>query len=439
MEFLLFLFAGIIVGMFAGVLPGLGITSTLILSYPFINHLDPISILCFYVALACSVQYFGSVVGIYLGVPGETMALVSSKVGFNLMAKGQGNSALGSTAIASLFAAFFATALLYFLIPNSMWLMPLLSAKVQSIVLVTILIMLIYYGSNNRFLNILLISFGVFLSTIGYNSAGISLTFNTDMFNPGLNSALVLLMIFVIPNLLRFWNSKIEAKSTSIDLNFRKSIGWSLKRWTSIIRGTAVGCLTGLIPGIGPIISSNIAAQVEQRFKKSPSAELLSAEAANNSAIIICFIPFFALGLTLMAHEAIVWDILSNQGTAINAKWLQGLYSGWSRLDIVVSMLLLANIIAFIIAWPASRLLISIYKLISYQKIVYIVLLLSSSLIFYQSYLSFRLDLDILSFILLLPLTVLLTKYKTDTLPLMFSYLLGDSCIRTLILLKNIL
>ncbi len=396
-------------------------------------------ILVFYVSLACSVQYFGSVVGIYLGVPGETMALVSSKVGFNLMVKGQGNTCLGSTAIASLISASAAAAMLYLLIPHGIWLVPFLSAKVQALILSSIVIILIVYGSNRISTNIVLISFGILLSTIGYNSAGLSITFGLDLLSPGLNSGLILLMIFVVPNLLRFWHIPISIGSQKFNLGLGKSLGWTCKRWKSVLRGTVIGTFTGLIPGIGPIISSNIAAQVEQRFSKKPSAELLSAEAANNSAIIICFIPFFALGLTIMAHEAIVNDLLINQNALINSTWLSGKYSDWKKFDIIVFMLLAANVISFLIAWPASRSLVMIYRLLSYQKIVYIVLLITGSLILYQSYSDLRLDTDLLTFLIFMPISVVLIKTKTDTLPLLFSYLLGDSFIKTLLLVKNIL
>lgn len=428
-----------IAGMISGVLPGLGITSTLILSYPFIKDLDPMSMLAFYVALACSVQYFGSVVGIYLGVPGETMALISSKVGFNLMIKGQGNACLGSTAIASLIAASFAIVLLYLLVPYGMVLMPLLSAKMQALILVMILAVLIFYGSNRRIVNISLVSLGILLSMIGYNPAGISLTFNSDLLTAGLNPSLVLLMIFVVPNLLRFWNHQISVKSTAIDLRMKASLGWISKRWSSVIRGTLIGSFSGLIPGIGPIISSNIAAQIEQRFSKKPSAELLSAEAANNSAIIICFIPFFALGLTLMAHEAVINDLLVNQNASINFKWLSGTVGSWARFDVTVALIAIANIVAFIIAWPASRSLIMIYRMISYRKLVCFVITVTSGLILYQSYDDLRLETDLMSLLVFLPITMLLIRKKTDTLPLMFSYLLGDSIIKTLLLVKNIM
>jgi len=435
MELLLFgILLGTVAGMIAGVLPGLGITSTLILSYPFIKSFDPVTILCFYMALACSVQYFGSVVGIYLGVPGETTALVSSKVGFNLMIKGQGNACLGSTAIASLFAAIIAAITLYFLLPNSLWLLPLLSAKVQAVVLSGILVTLVFYGSNNLITNISMIVLGVFLSTVGYNPAGISVTFGTDILIPGLNSALVLLMIFVIPNLLKYWNTEITTSSTKIDFSPIKSMFWVVKRWASIVRGTVIGLFAGLIPGIGPIISSNLAAQIEQRFNKKPSAELLSSEAANNAAIITCFIPFFALGLTLMAHEAVVNDLLINQNTLINAKWLSG-----ERLNIIILSLIAVNILAFLIAWPASRSLVLIYKLTSYRNLVYIVLLIVGSLLFYQSTEDLRIDLDLLTVAALVPITIIATIKRLDTLPLMFAFLIGDSCIKTLILVKNIL
>lgn len=439
MDLMISLSLGLLAGMLAGSLPGLGITSTLILAYPILKSLDPLSILCFYIALACSVQYFGSVVGIYLGVPGETTALVSSRLGFNLMIKGQGNASLGSTAIASLIASVVAVAMLHYSVTRAEWLLPMLSVKVQTLILFSIVAILIFYRSNTVAINVCFISLGMMLSTVGYNPAGISLTFNTDMLVPGLNPAVVLMMIFVIPNLLRFWDQDIHPASRQIDLDPRKSLGWIAKRRNSILRGSVIGSFFGLIPGIGPVISSNVAAQIEQRFTKSPSAGLLSAEAANNASIITCFIPFFALGLTLMAHEAVINDLLVNRNTLISTSWFSdAFYGSWSRLDLIAVALLIANAIAFLISWPASRSLILIYKIISYKKLVMIIIGLVSCIILYQSHKDLRLDLDMMTVIVALPLTYLLIKKRLDTLPLMFSYLLGDSLIKSFLFLKNI-
>lgn len=435
-ELLLAMFAGIVVGMFTGTLPGLGLTSTLFLLYVAINSLDPVLLLIFYGSLICSVQYFGSVVGIYLGIPGEVNSLIASKGGFKLMHKGQGGPALGATAIASFISASVGIGLFYILVYQSKMLLPLLSVKVIFTIFVLILTLLVAYKYNNILVNFLLVSAGLLLSMIGYNPAGISITFNLDALNAGLSTSIVMLMIYIIPNLFRYWNSSVNEINNVIPLDFRRSIGWVVKSWPALTRGTIIGCVSGLIPGVGPVVCSNIAGSLEQKINKTKVAkELVSAESANNAAILISLIPFFGLGLAILPHEAVVFEILVNKGITFNLNWLLE----HNRLELITAFIALANLVAFLIAWPASKSLIALYKKINYKVLA--VLLISFVLIttLYQSYDSLRIDTDILTLFLLAPITYFLTTRRIETLPLIFSYLIGDQVVKSAIFLYNIL
>lgn len=430
------LLLGILAGIITGILPGLGLTSTLILTYAFLKELDPFNLLIFYGSLICSVQYFGSVVGIYLGIPGEINSLIASKTGFKFMHKGQGAAALGSTAIASLFAASAGIACFYLLAESSEILLPLLSVKVQSAILVSILILMLLYSDNRFHTNALLIIIGISISTIGYNSGGISTTFGLEVLNPGLNSALVLTALYVVPNLLRYRDQARNQDTVDLSLDFKRNIGWIIKKSPAMIRGTLIGCFSGLIPGVGPVICSNLSARFERNYKKHGySNELIAAESSNNSAILISIIPFVSLGLVILPHEAVIYDVLINNGTILNIKWMQE----GSRLETLAGLLILANIACFLIAWPASKILVAIYQKINYKVLIVLVLSLVFSMIFYQSYLNYRIDLDSVSLLLMLPLSYLFISKKIDSLPLIFSFMIGDQTVKSLIFLKNIL
>lgn len=430
------MFLGIFVGIVTGTLPGLGLTSTLFLLYIFISWLDPVVLLVFYVSLICSVQYFGSVVGIYLGIPGEINSLISSKSGFKLMHRGHGGAALGSTAIASLLAAFFGITIFYFFVNKSIALLPLLSVKITFGIFFVILLSLVMYKYNSYLYNFYMVAAGILMSMIGYNSAGISITFNLDILNPGLSTAIVLLMIYIIPNLLKYWNSSIATIHNYLPMNLNNSIGWIFKRPAAVIRGTFIGACSGLIPGVGPIICSNLAGSFEQKLNKHKTAnELIAAESANNAAIMVSLIPFFGLGLAILPHEAVINDILINQGITFNLKWLEQN----NKLEIIVLFTVIANILAFLIAWPASKILITIYKKINYKNLVVTVISLVIAITLYQSYETYRFDLDFLTMLILLPLTYFLTKNKIETLPFVFSFLIGDHATKSALLLYNIL
>lgn len=436
MELLLAILGGILVGIVTGIFPGLGLTSALILAYPIIKNFDPVFLLVFYGTLICSVQYFGSVVGIYLGVPGEINSLIASKIGFKMMHKRVGGIALGSTAIASLFAATVGIICFYFLVNQSQILLPLLSVKVQAVVIFSILAVMLFYSANSKLQNFSLIGLGLFLSTIGYNNTGVSVTFGTDILQPGLNSIVILMMLYVIPNMLLYWDSTKLGVAGKIGLNIKKSIGACVKNIGPIFRGTILGSFSGLIPGVGPVICSNMAASLESRIKKyNYSGQLVAAESSNNSAILISLIPFIGLGLVILPHEAIIYDILINNGNIVNVNWI----NANNRIDMLFYSLILANVLCFLIAWPASNTLVWIYKKIDYKHLVMLTIAVVSIMTFYQSHDSYRLDLDIMSTVAFVPLAYYYVKKKIDSLPLIFSYMLGDQTFKVLLFLKQII
>ena len=68
---LLIVVLGTMAGIMAGLMSGIGAFATVLICYPFLLQLDPYHIILFYVCLITATQYVGSVVAIYLGIPGE--------------------------------------------------------------------------------------------------------------------------------------------------------------------------------------------------------------------------------------------------------------------------------------------------------------------------------------------------------------------------------
>ena len=78
---------GTTAGVMAGLLSGIGAFATVLICYPFLLQLDPYHIILFYVCLITATQYVGSVVAIYLGIPGEATSLPSVLEGGRLYKK----------------------------------------------------------------------------------------------------------------------------------------------------------------------------------------------------------------------------------------------------------------------------------------------------------------------------------------------------------------
>ena len=96
---------GVLFGLIAGMLPGVGNVVTLMLVYPFVTDFTLFQIILFYVCLAGAAQYTGSVVATTLAVPGETSSLPAVTEGHRMFLDGRGNYAISNSAIGSFVGA----------------------------------------------------------------------------------------------------------------------------------------------------------------------------------------------------------------------------------------------------------------------------------------------------------------------------------------------
>ena len=114
METLLFLL-GVIGGVFAGLVPGIGVFTTLILLYPLLLELTLVQLLILYIPLASISQFIGSVPALYFKIPGESTSFIATEYGHRLFIKGH-NDLIPLTAMGS-FVATVLSALVIFLLP----------------------------------------------------------------------------------------------------------------------------------------------------------------------------------------------------------------------------------------------------------------------------------------------------------------------------------
>jgi putative tricarboxylic transport membrane protein len=91
--------------------------------------------------------------------------------------------------------------------------------------------------------------------------------------------------------------------------------------WASMVRGSILGSLIGVLPGGGAVISSFVAYALEKRVSKHPERfgkgaieGVLAPETANNSAATSSFIPLLTLGIPGNLSIAMIFVALMIHG-----------------------------------------------------------------------------------------------------------------------------
>jgi putative tricarboxylic transport membrane protein len=305
---LVYAFVGAVLGTAIGVLPGLGPATTIALLLPVTYTLDPTSAVILLAGVYYGAMYGGSTTSILLNIPGEASSVVTCLDGYRMARKGRAGPALGISAIGSFIAGTIGIFLMAMVAPIlASFALQFGPAEYSSLVFCGLL-MAVYLSEESILKGLLMMMIGLLLGMVGIDPVHGEerFTFGLLRLTDGINFILVAMGLFAVSELL----VNLEAPAGAADI-FKTSLKGILptredwrKCWASVLRGTTIGFLIGVLPGGGAIISSFMAYAVEKKFSKHPEEfgqgaieGVASPEAANNAASTSSFIPLLTLGI----------------------------------------------------------------------------------------------------------------------------------------------
>jgi putative tricarboxylic transport membrane protein len=304
---LFYCFIGVLMGTLVGVLPGVGTLVTMAVLLPLTFGLPTDGALIMLAGIYYGAQYGGSTTAILVNLPGESASAVTCIDGYKMARLGRAGPALAIAAIASFFAGCVGTLLIAALAKPIAALALLFRAPEYFSLIVLVICCAATLVAGSVFKGLAMVLLGVLLGTVGTDvSSGISrFTLDLPSLFDGINLAVVAMGLFafgeIISNLeaptdRSVLTSKIGRLMPSRD-DFRTA-------FKPILRGTGIGSILGILPGIGPTISAYTAYMAEkmvsktpERFGKGAIEGVASPEAANNAAAQTSFIPTLSLGV----------------------------------------------------------------------------------------------------------------------------------------------
>jgi putative tricarboxylic transport membrane protein len=276
--------------------------------------------------------------------------------------------------------------------------------------------------------NVLLVIFGLFLGSIGYNTAFSTpfLTFDNIYLYSGLPFIVVSIMLFAVPQLLQ--NTKIKDSSDFFNIPSKFKIH-RLNILTSTVY-SFIGFITGLVPGLTTVFSSYTAYFVSTVITDNPIKRIVASETANNSGAFSQLLPMLLFSIPILSSEAYLLNLLDMKG--FNPNYLEV-----SNLITAICVSLIAiNLIGLLLAWPMAKYIRYLYA-IKMSTIMYFLLFLLLLLVVYLGYAHNSLNFYLLSCIGLLPITYLLRNI--DTTPLVFAFLIQDPLLDNILRLPALL
>lgn len=321
-DVVLFVFAGVLLGYFVGVLPGLNRPAALAIAVPLSYYMTPLSAVAFLIGIAKASGAGGATTAILINTPGEPNAAATALDGYPLAKAGKAEKALKVALYASVAGDILATAVLI-AVAEPLARLALRVGPVELTALTFLALTFIAALSGRSLARGLIAAFfGILVAMIGTDAETASprLTFGFIELADGVPIMAVTVGMLALTEMLiqgeeyltQPQDTPLEPPTvTSTDRQLTLAEIKSITPTTLISSG--VGIVAGIIPGLGPTVASFLAyalakrwAKPHERFGEGEIKGVAAAETADNAVVPASLIPLFALGLPGSVSAAII-------------------------------------------------------------------------------------------------------------------------------------
>lgn len=286
---------GLSIGMVLGSLPGVSgvLAITLLLGPSY--YMEPLDAIIFFSSIYSGSIYGGGLTAVLLNIPGTPSAIVTAFDGYALTKKGEPGKALG-IGIMSSAVGMFVSYILCLLIFLPLGKIVLKFGPAEMLMVVTFALISVGLLKGEVRITITTGLFGILLGTIGSSAYGHSRgTFGQDTLLEGIPIVPALLGMLAISELLVLVERPfIVSDQTRVKLDIKsiyKGMLLVFRYPRTLVRGTLIGTVVGLMPAAGSTIASIISYGFAKKGSKDPDSfgqgnpeGIIAAETANNAS-----------------------------------------------------------------------------------------------------------------------------------------------------------
>jgi putative tricarboxylic transport membrane protein len=323
---LIFLTLGVLVGLFVGVVPGLGGAATLALLTPMTYGMSPIESFALAGGVMGAVPMGGAVTAILLNTPGHAANVVTCLDGYPLAQQGKAGLAIGAAASANAIGGLIGVISVLAILPLARKLVMLVGPP-EFFLLATLGLVLVSTVSRGQLLRSLITAcLGLMVATIGYSgvTATDRFTFGNEYLWDGVHFVPALIGLFAVAEMIQLTVKGGSVVSSDVPVKVSGTAAGLLETFRhpgALIRGSLIGTVLGCIPGIGGAVASFISYSVTVKTSRHPETfgkgnveGVIATEAAVNAKDGSTLIPTLALGIPGGAEMAVFMGILVLHG-----------------------------------------------------------------------------------------------------------------------------
>lgn len=317
---LLLCLVGCFWGTIVGVLPGLGPLAGMALLLPLTFGLDPAGAVIMLAGIFYGAMYGGSTTSILLRVPGEAASIVTCIDGHEMARKGRAGSALTIAAVGSFVGGSLSILGLMVAAPMLAEAMLKVGPAAETVLMATALLVVAFVSTGPAIKTLAMVLAGLALGTVGLDqlTATPRFIFGSLELIDGMSFVALAIGLFGISELLLSLDERLSQRPKTPTLReLLPTAAEAREAAPAVLRGSGIGFVFGLVPGVSHIVSTFVSYAVEKRLSKHPEefgkgavAGLAGPETANNATTGAAMIPLLVLGIPAIPATAILLSAL---------------------------------------------------------------------------------------------------------------------------------
>lgn len=362
-------FCGCFLGTIIGALPGLGPSNGVAILIPlaFALGLDATQALVLLTSVYYGTMYGGRISSILLNIPGDEPAMMTTLDGFPMARQGRAGDALVISGVASFMGSFLSTVGLVVIAPILASIAYLFGPAEYFALYLLAFATLGGMTSNNQAKSAFAACLGLGLAMIGLdNSTGLPRYTGGNLhLMDGIDFLVAIVGLFAIAEIFIFIES--HGRNSAIGVTLGKlTIPWGDLKATfgTMMRGTGLGFVAGVLPGAGASLGSFMAYMAEKsyvgakgNFGKGDPRGVAAPEAGNNAAAGGAMVPMLTLGVPGSGTTAVMLALLMTLNITPGPLLFK------EQPEIVwglIASLFIANIVLLIMNVPMVKLFVKI-------------------------------------------------------------------------------
>lgn len=355
------LISGSILGIVLGAIPGIGPGVGIALLLPVTYTMEPLAGITLLMGLYAAAWYGGAIPAITINTPGTGVNVLTTYDGHPMARNGEPQRALSLAYASSFVGGIFAVIVLM----AAAWPLAALSSYLTSIdlgmaaLLAMVLVVVAHRGSE--FASFALLGAGLFISTIGLETAygSARYTFGTTWMMAGVPLIAMILGLFALSQAfaLIFSDREVDATNTEVDRRLLSGFAEIFQYPKTLFRSAGFGVGMGVLPGVGEFLAQFFAYTAARATSKTPEKfghgapeGIIASETANNAVPPSALVPLLSLGIPGESFTAMMLTVFIIHGVdpgptlfQENKAFVSGLYLTLFVMNFVILGLLLVG------------------------------------------------------------------------------------------------